>query len=215
MRESKAELMDRLRREGRWEAFVRRREELKASGTSAGDAWRMAAAEFPPPAAPASADPDGTAEPPPDLSCLCGKSGVSMLEAVQWVFDHLDAPWVQPVDAPSAGAWSLRDWARRHPGNRAEFYTTFVPKMLPTRQQLEKQAEPDGDDYDEEAGLALIEKLLADPAEEEEETRRRFEANRSLARAVLADELCPACRAGAEQRGIAPAVEQGSGGAFG
>jgi hypothetical protein len=31
-RESKAELTDRLRREGRWEAFKERREQLKAAG---------------------------------------------------------------------------------------------------------------------------------------------------------------------------------------
>ena len=47
MRESKAELTDRLRREGRWEAFKKRREELKAGGTSANQAWFEAAAEFP------------------------------------------------------------------------------------------------------------------------------------------------------------------------
>jgi hypothetical protein len=35
MRESKAELTDRLRREGRWDEFKKRREELKAQQTVA------------------------------------------------------------------------------------------------------------------------------------------------------------------------------------
>ena len=48
MRESKSELTDRLRREGRWDAFKKRREELKAAGTPAKQAWIQAAAEFPP-----------------------------------------------------------------------------------------------------------------------------------------------------------------------
>ncbi len=48
MRESKAELTDRLRREGRWDAFKKRREELKAGGVPAREAWYQAAAEFPP-----------------------------------------------------------------------------------------------------------------------------------------------------------------------
>src|SRR3989304_6065914 len=48
MRESKAELTDRLRGEGRFEAFKKRREELKAKGTPAKQAWYEAAAEFPP-----------------------------------------------------------------------------------------------------------------------------------------------------------------------
>jgi hypothetical protein len=46
--ESKRELTDRLRADGRWPAFIHRREELKARGMSAAIAWRMAAAEFPP-----------------------------------------------------------------------------------------------------------------------------------------------------------------------
>jgi len=51
VRESKGELTDRLRREGRWDAFKKRREDLKADGMAASDAWDVAAAEFP------SADP--------------------------------------------------------------------------------------------------------------------------------------------------------------
>jgi len=51
MRESKAELTDRLRREGRWDAFKKCREELKSGGMAASDAWDVAAGEFPPPVA--------------------------------------------------------------------------------------------------------------------------------------------------------------------
>lgn len=47
-RESKAELTDRLRREGRWEDFKKRREAIKASGVRAREAWVRAAGEFPP-----------------------------------------------------------------------------------------------------------------------------------------------------------------------
>jgi len=47
-RESKAELTDRLRREGRFEEFKQRREDLKAEGIRAKYAWYQAAVEFPP-----------------------------------------------------------------------------------------------------------------------------------------------------------------------
>ena len=47
-RESKAELTDRLRREGRFDEFKKRREELKAEGIPANEAWYQAAVEFPP-----------------------------------------------------------------------------------------------------------------------------------------------------------------------
>ena len=39
MRESKSQLMNRLRREGRWGAFKARREELNVGGMPAKDAW--------------------------------------------------------------------------------------------------------------------------------------------------------------------------------
>ena len=47
-RESKCELTDRLRREGRFDEFKKRREELKAEGIRAKYAWYQAAVEFPP-----------------------------------------------------------------------------------------------------------------------------------------------------------------------
>jgi hypothetical protein len=47
MRESKSQLTDRLRREGRFDDFKRRREELKAEGIPAKYAWYQAAVEFP------------------------------------------------------------------------------------------------------------------------------------------------------------------------
>ena len=53
-RESKCELTDRLRREGRFDEFKKRREELKAAGNEAKDAWFIAAAEFPPQTDPAT-----------------------------------------------------------------------------------------------------------------------------------------------------------------
>jgi hypothetical protein len=52
MRESKAELTDRLRREGRFDEFKKRREQLRVEGVPAKDAWQQAATEFPAPARP-------------------------------------------------------------------------------------------------------------------------------------------------------------------
>ena len=47
-RESKGELKRRLQREGRFNRFKFRREELKRQGTPEDLAWRIAATEFPP-----------------------------------------------------------------------------------------------------------------------------------------------------------------------
>lgn len=125
MRESKAELTDRLRSEGRWEDFKKRREQLKADGMPAKDAWVEAAAEFPAPSK-VSAE----AAPPVDLSPLKGKPAVSILRAAEWVMEHLDANWITLADVPSAGSWSLREWARSSLAARGEFYRYFGSKLL-------------------------------------------------------------------------------------
>jgi len=128
-RESKAELTDRLRREGRFEAFKKRREELKVQGVPAKEAWSQAATEFPPPDSPVTKA----------ISRLLTKAEIRAIEhkpriktgqAIRWVFDHLEGDWVQPRDAPSVGAWSLREWARSSAAARGEFYRLFAAKML-------------------------------------------------------------------------------------
>lgn len=140
MRESKAELVDRLRREGRFAAFKKRREELKAEAIPAKQAWYQAAAEFPPPTAP----PSVTAGMAVDLHALRDKPKVPVVSAAAWAFEHLDANWVTPVDAPSAGAWSLLHWARSSMAARSEFYRTFVAKLVPALDEATRHAESDG-----------------------------------------------------------------------
>ena len=125
MRESKAELTDRLRREGRFEAFKKRREELKANGTPAKQAWYQAATEFPATETAAMK----SAIPAEQLEALKRKYAVPTIEAAFWALEHLDTPWTQPDDAPSAGAWSLLQWARQNPMTRTEFFRTFGPKL--------------------------------------------------------------------------------------
>jgi AraC-like DNA-binding protein len=137
MRESKAELTDRLRREGRFEAFKKRREELKTNGTPAKQAWYEAAAEVPPPVA----QPSATVARCVDLQALKGKPAASVVQAATWAFEHLDADWVTPADAPSPGAWSLLEWARSSIATRTEFYRLFVAKVLLPPQEDARQAE--------------------------------------------------------------------------
>ncbi len=136
-RESKSELTDRLRREGRWEAFTKRRDEIKASGTPAKQAWFEAATEFPAPAAQATAE----KAPKADLRMLQGKPALPIAVAAVWVAEHLDADWITPPDAPSLGAWSIREWARSSPAARTEFYRTFIAKIVMPPQEAARQAE--------------------------------------------------------------------------
>jgi len=63
-------------------------------------AWYGAATEFPLLATPSLA---GAAPTEIDLRVLKDKPAVPVRKAVQWAFDHLDADWGKPADAPSAG----------------------------------------------------------------------------------------------------------------
>jgi hypothetical protein len=144
-RESKAELTDRLRQEGRFEAFKKRREELKASGVPAKEAWWQAAAEFPSPTAP----PAPAKSPAIDLSALKGKKPIPVALMAAWVAENLDADWITPADAPSPGAWSMREWARSSPSTRSEFYKTFVAKIvMPPQEALRRQKEEKDADHE-------------------------------------------------------------------
>ena len=158
MRESKADLPDRLRREGLGEAFKKRREELKAMGTPAKQSWYEAAVEFPP----SDARPAAKA-PVADLRALKGKPTVPVVQAAAWAFEHLDADWVTPADAPSAGAWSMREWARSSMATRSEFYKKFVAKLVMPSQEAARQAEEKAEADEVERYKRLFGDLKPDP----------------------------------------------------
>lgn len=151
-KESKAELTDRLRREGRWKPFTQRREELKAQGVPAKEAWWQAAAEFPAPTAP----PTASKSPTIDLSALKGKRSVPVAVAAAWAYENLDADWITPADAPSLGAWSMREWARSSPSTRSEFYKTFVAKIVLPPQEQERTKKEKKKDHDRELRQRLF-----------------------------------------------------------
>ena len=130
MRESKGELTDRLRREGRFDAFKKRREDLKAGGTPAGDAWRQAAAEYLPECGNPTPQAPSRSLTKTEVRALKRKPCIDVGQAIRWAFDHLEGDWLQPRDAPSVGAWSLREWARSSPLARSDFYRLFAAKML-------------------------------------------------------------------------------------
>lgn len=138
MGESKGELTDRLRREGRFEAFKKRREDLKAGGTPAHEAWRLAAAEFPPESGNPTPPAPSRSLTKTEIRALKRKPGIKIAQAIRWVFDHLEGDWLQPRDAPSVGAWSLREWARSNPVARSDFYRLFAAKIssIPAEDEL-------------------------------------------------------------------------------
>jgi len=159
MRESKAELTDRLRREGKFDAFKKRREDLKAGGMAAGDAWDVAAEEFPS----LDAKPDPGTLPKADRRALKGKLPVSIAQAAARAFEQLDCDWIKPADAPSPGAWGMLEWARSSMTARSEFYRTFVAKlMMPPQEETRKKKET-AEAHDRELYKRLFGNLKPDP----------------------------------------------------
>jgi hypothetical protein len=113
--ETKQDVTDRLRAEGRWDEFAKRRDELRHGGMSADDAWEQLVPEFQPLAA---------AEPPrdaplrgvpvyPEVLEFEGDfnplTDTNIINDVAWAY-HNFGNFVSPP--PSPGAVELLNWAR-------------------------------------------------------------------------------------------------------
>jgi hypothetical protein len=89
---------------------------------------------------------EGDGEPYVNPKMWEGRKKPSRVEEADWVFDNMAFPpnLLVPVKAPSAGAWSMYLWARKHPD---KFYSGIFSKLLPTRADRPKdprdQAETD------------------------------------------------------------------------
>lgn len=152
--ESKIALTDRLRREGRWEAATLFKdavfEELRSAGIrgqqAKDTAWAEMARRFPP--LPPPVAPKKEEKPPEALEEVVEEEGVEemseeeadaverMLETlapvdlfadIRWVYSQLENKRVRPDQAPSAGAWSLLQWARKY---QSRFFEQLLPKAL-------------------------------------------------------------------------------------
>lgn len=134
-----------LKKKGLWKKFYTRRDELKKQGTPPQEAEAQAYVEVTgevqehemdkplkrrPPATPFSELTKADFE---------GKRSGSFREAVEWVFNNLSVVDVTPEDAPSAGAWSLRELARSSPQDRREFIHSVASKLMPSRSQLDAE----------------------------------------------------------------------------
>lgn len=147
MTESKIDLTDRLRREGRWAEASRFKDTAltdfrskgmkKAEATEA--AWDAMEEAFPPlsPVEPPkvsqgveSLTVPAVPEEEAGIDSLLERTGnndADLPRDVLWAYDHLENRRVKPHDAPSLGAWSLLKWARDY---RSRFFEQLLPKAL-------------------------------------------------------------------------------------
>ena len=158
--ESKEQFKQRLTNENRWDEFVAYREDLKARGVSAKEAWVQGRAKFDQPvdmAVPAGVASGSTDRESVRLDDFSDKPTASARQIVQWVFDNIDVENTKPHDAPSAGAWSFLQRVRTYPDLLKEFYRSIWSRMLPNKSEIEalEKFEDDGRDQ-----IHLIDQIL-------------------------------------------------------
>jgi len=131
---------------GLWDEYSAYRQELLSLGKSAADAESEAMQRF---QTMTATIPEGG----PRMAMYAGRKPPTAQKVVQWVFDNMDVEDVLPNEAPSPGAWSLRQECRER-GFRSDFYRTIWPKLLPTRSQIEDgtKAKKDADAVIENIG---------------------------------------------------------------
>ncbi|MFW6032944.1 MAG: hypothetical protein ACOCTI_06185 [Phycisphaeraceae bacterium] len=155
-------MKQRLTAEGRWDAFVQRRERIKARLVGEGQAkqdaakqaWADAADEFPPPgpgeSAPTPAAASATLEPAAsgessrlaELASAAKERSANGRQVIEWVANHLHIPLeaIDPEGVPNPAAVGLLEWAKQ-PGSRAEFWKAMYTKTLPSKSQMEEELE--------------------------------------------------------------------------
>lgn len=164
----RAELMEK----GLWNVFVKRREELKAGGMDAVEAWESAYTEALSGSVPSvvvmsedelvveervqkSGAPDFSAEGRVEQEVF-GDRSCSITRTVEWVAKQMMVDTPNPAEAPSPESWSMLAWARRSNQNEAQFWGQIWSKMMPSKQQLEaaERLSDDGSDV-----LLLIDRI--------------------------------------------------------
>ena len=112
----------RLREEGKFKDFSRRRKELQAEGLEAAASGSQAATEF------GFGSGQSTVQPSPLVtrqvtSKMFEGRQSSIGTDFEWVYENQAVEDVRPEDAPSSGAWGLLQFSRMEP--RA-FYTEWL-----------------------------------------------------------------------------------------
>lgn len=91
-----------------------------------------------------------------DLSGMDGFNAVEMCKGIKWVFDNLGR--ARPKRAPSSGWKEYLTLLNAEPKLKAEFFLNVLPKFIPNKNELGKEA---GRRDDGRRTVALIAKLQA------------------------------------------------------
>lgn len=152
-------LKERLQAAGQWQAFQKRRDELKAQGYTPDDARTMALAEVMPKCdggdVPAR-QPAGEALPLAPAA-LAGKAALEP-EVARWVARNIDNPAADPAGCPDPFAWTLLRMCRENAGFALMFVKDIWTKLLVSQARQEDAPDLAGQ-IDGTPTLALIERI--------------------------------------------------------
>jgi hypothetical protein len=187
MQETRAQLKERLQREGKWANYLAGRERLKAEGFPPEQARTEALRQVDSvPQCPSEPPvPVGTVDPPaaagPDPTPVAEEPGVdfnreaSNFESAQWVASNIANLGVRAQDAPSGLAWGLLQWVRLHPANQTAFWSSIWPKLLPTGTALQRHQEEEKVER-KDVGTEKVKKLLEELIGQQEAEQAREDA---------------------------------------
>ena len=211
MNESKIELTERLRREGRWSEASQFKDEvlkkLRSDGMTRADAaeqaWERMAAQYPPlanigkstPEVPGATVGDPSPEHDVEIDVLLDRIGggqpSDLVRDTLWTYENLANRRIKASDAPSCGAWALLEWARKY---RNRFFEQVLPKAMPN-----KPPEEEGKKREERHRIEDIRKVLGQFTEKAKEE----------ARALREQGRCEECPFAKEARAEATALKAG------
>jgi hypothetical protein len=132
--ESRKQTRDRLMAEGRWPAFVAKREDLKTQGKAPAEAHRLALDEFQPLDA-TRATPRAGGE-KRDGRKKGRPATASIKRDLLWAYEQMGR--AEPKGAPSSGARELHKQAREHPW---EFLQIAIQRLVSPRAEEEEAGE--------------------------------------------------------------------------
>lgn len=169
MQESKIEVTDRLRGEGRWEEASKYKDDavkrLRAEGMPAKEAREAAWCEMSKKYQASDAPQESFAV--SDLKDLDAAQITALANApldyagdVVWVYRHMENPHVALTDAPSLAAWGLLKYAR---GNKQRYYEVVLPKAIdsPSKSQATGKSVAN-DDVEDDLATNELSKFLSE-----------------------------------------------------
>jgi hypothetical protein len=148
--ETKKQTKERLIAEGRWKDAYTFRDREKAAGKTPAQAWAAMVSVFQPLEGPAAmpARKEGG-----EIKRPHRRKRLNWRDQIEWVYRHLkeESP---AFPRGGEGLFSLHLWARE---NQDEFFKLVLPRLLPTRMEVNKEAE--GVEEKNEA-VDLVEKFM-------------------------------------------------------